>query len=189
MTQTSSRATSSRELTAEQTAKALHYLAETRAVLVSSVSGLSDAQLAFKPAADRWSIEETLEHIVLIEDAIHGIISHIGDSPEAPPDWQPAAMDEFIPLEVPRRSTRIKAPEQVCPTHRWCAAEALQRFIEGRERTMQLASTPGLRRHIRQHPVLGPWDGYHWLLAAAAHSARHTAQIEEVKTEPDFPAA
>jgi hypothetical protein len=38
------------------------------------------------------------------------------------------------------------------------------------------------------HPVLGPLDGYEWILAAAAHSERHTKQILEVKADPNFPA-
>jgi len=30
-------------------------------------------------------------------------------------------------------------------------------------------------------------DAYQWLLLISAHSARHTAQIEEVKADPNFP--
>jgi hypothetical protein len=30
-------------------------------------------------------------------------------------------------------------------------------------------------------------DGYQWILAVAAHSARHTQQILEVKADPKFP--
>ena len=44
-----------------------------------------------------------------------------------------------------------------------------------------------LRDHFFDHPVLGPMDGYQWLLLIATHSARHTAQIEEVKADPNFP--
>jgi hypothetical protein len=37
------------------------------------------------------------------------------------------------------------------------------------------------------HPFFGFWDGYHWLLAAAAHGSRHAGQIAEIKSHPDFP--
>ena len=30
-------------------------------------------------------------------------------------------------------------------------------------------------------------DGYEWLLYIAAHSERHTKQIDEVKADPHFP--
>jgi hypothetical protein len=35
--------------------------------------------------------------------------------------------------------------------------------------------------------VFGPLDGYDWILAVAAHTARHTQQILEVKADPGFP--
>ncbi|HMF75093.1 MAG TPA: DinB family protein [Bryobacteraceae bacterium] len=186
MIPTSSPTTSDVQLTAEQLAKASNYLVETRAALVESVAGLSTLQWTFKPAPDRWSIEEIIEHMVLIENVIHGIIGKMSDAPEAPPDWQPAPMDDFIPTEIPKGLTKIKAPESVWPTHRWRGVETLQRFLESREQTMQLVSAPSLRGRVVLHPVLGPWDGYHWLLAAGAHCSRHTGQIREVKADPDF---
>ena len=36
--------------------------------------------------------------------------------------------------------------------------------------------------------ALNSMDGYQWLLAAAAHTERHTKQILEVKANPNFPA-
>ena len=36
----------------------------------------------------------------------------------------------------------------------------------------------------RAASVLKTLDGYQWVLLIAAHSARHTAQIEEVKAAP-----
>jgi len=47
--------------------QALKYLAETRAGVVAAVNGLSEAQMRFKPAPERWSVADTLEHITLTE--------------------------------------------------------------------------------------------------------------------------
>ncbi len=44
-----------------------------------------------------------------------------------------------------------------------------------------------LRAHSAPHPVLKTIDAYQWLLLLSAHSARHAAQIEEVKADPNFP--
>jgi hypothetical protein len=46
-----------------------------------------------------------------------------------------------------------------------------------------------LRDHFFDHPAFGPLDldGYQWLLLISGHSARHTAQIGEVKADPNFP--
>jgi DinB superfamily len=39
----------------------------TRARLFQSVEGLSDAQQGFRPAPDKWSVAEVLEHLSLVE--------------------------------------------------------------------------------------------------------------------------
>jgi hypothetical protein len=89
---------------------------------------------------------------------------------------------------VPTRSVKVKASSiAVCPANRWTGPEALESFIVGREQTMQLLGAPLLRGRVMSHPLFGSWDGYQWLLAVASHSIRHTNQICEVKTHPDFP--
>ena len=58
-----------------------------------------------------------------------------------------------------------------------------------------LESTPDLREHATEAVPLkavsnGAYDlmdGYQWILAAAAHTERHTKQILEVKANPAFP--
>ena len=37
------------------------------------------------------------------------------------------------------------------------------------------------------HPALGSIDAYDWILMLAAHTERHTAQIKEIKADPNFP--
>jgi hypothetical protein len=109
------------------------------------------------------------------------------EAPICDPDSDLARIDDFIVNEVPKRSTKVQAPAHVIPTHRWIGPEALEHFVESRDKTTQLLATSLLRGHVVAHPVFGPWDGYQWLLAAAAHSARHTEQIQEVKADSKFP--
>jgi hypothetical protein len=92
---------------------------------------------------------------------------------------------------VPKRSVKTKSPPQLLPADRWNGPQALEQFIQCREQTLQLLSASSfpalpLRGRVMPHPVFGSWDGYHWILAMAAHCARHTAQIHELKAEPDF---
>jgi len=171
----------------EQIAKASQYLTETRDALVDSAAGLSPSQWDFKPAPDRWSIAEIIEHVVLIENRVHAIVGKMDDAPLSDPDSNLARTDDFIVNEVPKRSTKFQAPEFVSPTHRWTGPEALAHFVESRVKTIQLLATAVLRGHVVPHPIFGPWDGYQWLVAAAAHSARHTEQIREVKADAKFP--
>ncbi len=176
-------------LSSRELSRATHHLASTRDSLLEAVSGLSDSQWHFKPAPDRWSIAEILEHLVLIEERVHGIVGQMQDAPPGQPDRMDSQVDEVILAEVPIRSTRLQAPPPVSPSHQWSPAETVALFLESRARTFELLiEAPALRGHVVPHPVLGPWDGYQWILAASAHSARHTDQMLEVKACPGFPA-
>lgn len=176
------------KLNADERSKAQNYLVATRDSLVEAVDNLSESQWNFKPSCNDWSIAEILEHMVLIEDRVHSIIARMPDAPPAEPnrlDWQ---LEEIILTQMPKRSTKVTAPPHVLPLHRWTPAECLVLFLESRSRTLKLlVDAPALRGHVIPHPVLGPWDGYQWILSASAHSARHTGQILEVKASPGFP--
>ncbi len=174
-------------LTTEQITTASRHLSVTRAFLIESVSGLSPAQWDFKPFPDSWSIAENVEHIVLIETGIHSIIESLSHAPEVAPAANRSEMDDFILNEIPKRSRKGNSPAHALPTHRWSGPEGLQQFMQVRERGMRLLLTQRLRTSVFPHPIFGPWDSYQWLLAAASHGARHTAQICEVKTGPGFP--
>jgi hypothetical protein len=174
-------------LTTEQITTASRHLSVTRAFLIESVSGLSAAQWDFKPSPDSWSIAENVEHIVLIETGIHSIIESLSQGPEVAPEVDRREMDDFILNEIPKRSRKGKSSAHALPAHRWSGPEALQHFIQAREQGVRYLLTRRLRTHVFPHPIFGPWDSYQWLLAAASHGARHTAQICEVKADPGFP--
>lgn len=175
------------QLSPEEVAKLSSYLSETREALIESVTGLTPSQWEFKPGSGCWSIGEIVEHLVLVESRLQDRIRGIGDAPAPPPDWSQSAIDEQILPSVLDRSKKFSAPDVVRPTQHWTETEALGRYTEARARTIDLISLPGLRGHVLPHPVRGLWDGYQWLMAAGAHSARHTAQIDEVKADPGFP--
>jgi hypothetical protein len=44
-----------------------------------------------------------------------------------------------------------------------------------------------LRGHAAENPMGGKWDAYKFIRLIAAHSERHTKQIEEVKANENFP--
>ncbi|MBE8723096.1 hypothetical protein C4F40_20440 [Sphingobacterium sp. Ka21] len=48
------------------------------------------------------------------------------------------------------------------------------------------ADAKDLRNHINDYPT-GVVDGYQGLMFIAAHCARHTKQIEEIKADTNFP--
>ena len=176
------------ELTSTEREQAARYLAATQDRMAETMKGLSDAQWNFKPAPDRWSIAEVMEHLAIIEGRIGEIVGKLGEAPVDAPDRNVKQVDAFVLADVPSRYPRITAPERVAPSGRCTGAEALERFLRSRVQTLELlASSPHLRGRVLPHPIYGPWDGYQWILAAGGHCARHTGQILEVKAHSNFP--
>ena len=68
---------------------------------------------------------------------------------------------------------------------------SFDRFMDSHpEIAEQLQRDPSLvtnQEFVEKHPALGELDGHQWVMLIAAHGARHTAQIEEVKSAPDYP--
>lgn len=175
-------------LTQADREKGEQYLQQTRDGVIAAVKGLSDAQMKFKPAPDRWSVAEVLEHITLVEDGIfQNVTEKVMKSPAGAADRDTAKADATVLAVLPDRSHKAQAPPQFVPTGRWTTAETLDHFLNSRAKTISfLESTPDLRAHVSDSP-LGPLDAYEWLLFMAGHSERHTKQILEVKADPNFP--
>jgi uncharacterized damage-inducible protein DinB len=179
-------------LTAQERDAALKHFEMTRDNFLKSISGLSQKQWTFKPAPDRWSVAEVAEHITVSEEALLGLVQkRLMQSPATPDKRaQVAGKDELILQRVPDRSHKAQAPEFLKPTGRWASeADLTKTFEERRAATMEYvrSTNDDLRDHFFDHPTLGTLDGYQWLLLISAHSARHTAQIEEVKADANFP--
>ncbi|HZW96607.1 MAG TPA: DinB family protein [Candidatus Eremiobacteraceae bacterium] len=179
-------------LTSQEREAALKQFETTRDNFLKSIAGLSQAQWTFKPAPDRWSVAEVAEHITVSESTLLGLVQkQIMTSPATPEKReQVKGRDELILQKVPDRSQKVQAPEFLRPTGRWATeADLTKAFEESRKATMDYvrSTDDDLRDHFFDHPMLGTMDGYQWLLLISAHSARHTAQIEEVKADPNFP--
>ena len=179
-------------LTPEERESALKSFQTTRDNFLKSIAGLSQKQWTFKPGPDRWSVAEVAEHITVSESSLSGLVEQkIMMSPAAPEKReQVKGKDEMILQRVPDRSHKAQAPEFLRPTGRWTTeADLTKAFEESRKATIDYIRTTNddLRDHFFDHPVFGTLDGYQWLLLISSHSARHTAQIEEVKADPNFP--
>lgn len=170
--------------------KAVKYLDQTRDGVVAATKGLSEAQMKFKSAPDRWSVEEIVEHITLAEGfLLTNAEEKVMKAPAGAPDRDYMKIDSMVLAMIPDRSHKAQAPPPMVPTGRWTGAEAVDQFLKARAKTLEfLESTPDLRDHVVTSPPLNlPMDAYEWILFISAHSERHTKQILEVKADPNFP--
>ncbi|MGO4880815.1 MAG: DinB family protein [Bryobacteraceae bacterium] len=177
-------------LTQAERDRAIAELNASRDQFLASVAGLSPAQWNFKPDEKTWSVFECAEHIAVSEDVIFGIASKAAAPAPPDSDKKSAVTDDFILKAVVNRTQKFQAPEVLRPTHRFATPqELLDHFKQSRERTIAYIrdTQDDLRSHFYDHPVLKSMDAYQWVLLLSAHSQRHTAQLNEVKANPNFP--
>ena len=172
--------------------RAIEYLKQTQKDFLAAIEGVSEAQWKFKAAPDKWSIAETAEHIALTEQTIWDLVSEkIMKSPATPEKAAEAkGKDETILTVIPDRSRKAQAPERLQPTGKWPNRAALAKDFEalrGKEIAYVTETKEDLRSHFGDHPFLKTMDAYQWLIFNGAHCKRHTAQILEVKADPNYP--
>jgi len=168
---------------------ATKYLEKTRERYLHTARSLSREQLHYKPAPDRWSVAEALEHIIIVERRVLGMIEKTVQ--QAPNASKSTFEDEFLVRRVATRADRFKGPDVLMPTGQWPVHELQEEFEAVRRRSFEFtASTKAeLRQHGFPHPILGELNCYQWLLLIPAHCERHLAQAAEVMADPDFPRA
>jgi hypothetical protein len=178
-------------LTPNERKFAIDYYQKTKARLLSDVMGLSDAQLNWKADSTRWSIYQCTEHIALSETLIWQWVAMTEHSPATPDKRSEVkhTTEELVAMTTDR-SHKVQAPEMLKPGSQFPnEAAALNAFVLRRDSTIAYIGTTNddLKDHFITHPVFGTMDLYQGLVLLAAHSARHTLQIEEVMASPGFP--
>ncbi|MBA2259189.1 MAG: DinB family protein [Acidobacteria bacterium] len=169
--------------------RAAAYLEETRAKFLKSIEGVSDAQWTFKPTPTAWSIAEVAEHIAISESTILGMIQEKMLPLPAPKAGETMPDDKVIAALVDRTS-KFQAPEMLKPVNKWATKDTLVKdFNAARDKTIEFVKTTkeDLRAHAAPHPALKTLDTHQWVLLIGGHSARHTLQIDEVKTAAGYP--
>jgi hypothetical protein len=165
----------------------LGLLRESREAIAGAVAGVTEEQARQRPAPDRWSVLECVEHVCLVEDAMFARFT----TKLAPADTPADRSREQVVLQVAaNRSQRLSAPEHVRPTGRFPSlAAALDHFQKSRARSMEYIRGCELdpRAHTQQHPVAGTISGQEYLIILAMHPARHAEQIREARRALGMP--
>lgn len=179
-------------LTDQERAEAVKYFEETRQSFLEAVKNMSDAQWRYKAGPDRWSIAEVAEHIAVSEETIFNMVTKQLMQTPATPEKKEAVKgkDALLRAALTNRGVKAQAPEILKPVNRWATREELVKaFNASRDKTISYIkeTQDDLRSHFYAHPVFKDLDAYQCLLSISAHSARHTAQINEVKEDPEYP--
>jgi len=178
-------------MNASERAFLLNQMESSQKEFLASIEGLTPAQWSFKPAPNVWSVQECAEHIILAEQYIFGGTQQVLKTPAVDrPANSNAEYDKKFAAGVRDRSHKVSAPEPIVPSGTKFAtpADAAKEFSARRAKTIDYVTSTNdeLRVHVGPGPA-GPMDTYQFLILLAAHSSRHTAQILEVKSNPNFP--
>jgi len=170
---------------------AINYYEKTKARLLKDLNGLSEAQLNFKADTGHWSIYECTEHIALSENMIWQWIQMTEKQPATPDKRSEVkyTTDQVMNM-VTDRSHKVKTIPPLEPEKKFPDTKAaLDAYIARRDSTIYYirSTQDDLKNHFIQAPGLGTMDLYQGLVFLAAHSERHTKQIEELMADPNFP--
>ena len=150
----------------------------------------SRSNRAFKPAPDRRSIVECVEHVALAEDSCFRTITERLPKAQLQPEKAAEVRDkdDYMLKTMPDRSSKRVTSEALEPKGK-SPQETLEHFRRSRDRFAACVRTTDddLRGRFQAHRAMGLIDGYQWILPAVGHTRRHLEQINEVRTKPKYP--
>ena len=141
-----------------------------------------------KPGDGGWSVAEVVEHLALIEKRVALLLTRQVAAARASgvgPDTETSSVVANFanPDGVVDRTRKIVSPEPVRPTGALDTESAQQALDQSRAAiasALREANGVSLENLVQSHPVFGPLNMYHWIVATALHEDRHAAQIREI---------
>ena len=162
-------------------------LQDSLKTIEASLKGVSNEQFKFKAAPNRWSIAECAEHVALTEPFIRQTIANQVMKAPAPPKRMSKAEDSKLYDGIADRSKRASAPGEIAPKGVYTTpAEALKALRASRRDSIAWikSNKDDMRAHWGESFKM---DAYQYFTLIAAHTVRHTKQIEEVKQSANYP--
>jgi hypothetical protein len=161
------------------------HLEMTQAWLTDEVSSLSAAQLNYRPAPDRWTVAEVVQHLVVAEPNYWKLLHDALKQP--PKKLNESATDADVLWYGIDRTRHEKTSQDQNPKDQNIdAAEALKKFLAMHAQLLAMARSS--KEDLRGHAV-PEWgvDAYQCLLEISTHEQRHILQIREIKASARFP--
>ena len=166
----------------------LAHLDEHRAALEAAFADVPVALRDQRPAADRWSVAEILDHLAVVEERVTRLLTAKIEAARAAGVGPERETSPVVPTVNMRRMLDRSRPivTSDAKPRTGCSAQASWKLlVDQRERLREVVrSADGLAlgEISAPHPVLGEINLYQWLVFVGGHEARHTAQIRDAVT-------
>jgi len=143
----------------------LKYMQQTRKDFLNSVKGLSEAQLKFKAAPDKWSVNEILAHLADTEIVVGFRMRLILDAPGTP--VVAVDQDSWVTSGHYEKRDPRKSVEQF-------------RVVREANLALLKSLTPQQWKHYGMHSERGQETIEHIVRMYAGHDINHLQQIERI---------
>ena len=160
----------------------LTLLRESRERFLGSFAGVSEEQSRLRPAPERWSVLDTVEHLTAAETLMVKIFT----TQRVPRNAEAYNREEIFLAKAADRSRKWNAPETSTPRGRFASlADAAAKFTASRDEAIRFVeqSSEDLRATevTHPHPAIGVVSTCEMLIIMAKHAERHAKQIEEIR--------
>jgi len=172
-------------------AELLKHLDAHHADFRKAYEGVPKDRRNVKPAPDRWSAANVVEHVAIVNGRVAGRFAKQIAEARAAGHAAEVASDPILPgIDLSRvfdrtPGRRIQAPDPIQPTG--LDADAAWASLEKSSSALReaLASGDGLALGtlMSPHPLFGELSIYQWAAFVGAHQGRHAAQIREIAAD------
>lgn len=159
-------------------------------------SDLSEAQLNWQPAPEKWSIAQCLEHLAVATNKFHPYFTAAiarAKKTNSHPVYRPSLMGGWlIKLVSPESPRKLSAPKIFRPGDSPNVRRSLVNFLEEQESFVQVVRTvEGIDYNkTRLRSPVTPLMRYSLadaFVITVVHGQRHLAQARRVRETPGFP--
>lgn len=159
----------------------IEMLEKSRSELESLVAQVDAEHWNHRTDAERWSVGEVVEHLLMAEEAFHGMLTGALAGDENP-EWEAVAANgvEGVVHLVQDRTQKFQAPENLAPSGELSREEALSRYATARAKMLDLVRST--EAPVKKHTVEGPpgtMNVQQWFALCGAHNLRHNQQIQD----------
>jgi DinB superfamily len=161
--------------------------AKIRERLTETLNGVSNDVATALPDNERWSIQQIVEHVSIVDTGTIRICGKLLDkarnannSSDGSFTLSPGIDEKFAAIS----DIKVGAPERVQPTGNVTIAESLRHMaanVEGLNSMGPDLERYDLTEHRFPHPFFGELTAGEWLVVKGGHEMRHTEQIERLR--------
>lgn len=173
----------------------LDHLDTSRAALKQAVASVPADMLAARPAPERWSVVDVIDHLALVETRVARLL--VSELQKAKANGLPSetstsgAVEAQLVSGLLDRTKPLVAGETSQP--RGISLESAWATLDSERSALRdaIAAADGLALGTVRipHPRLGDLDLYQWFTFLGAHESRHVEQIHETRAALQTPPA